>query len=154
MNLSVPLWLALSNALLLLLFPLAWVAPLLRAGLLPLFGLSEITIFSGIVSLWTEAPALALLIALFALIAPIAKVLALGAVHLSLAGTSLAHWTEGLARLAMADVFLVALYVVVVKGVGFGRVEVAWGLWLFTACVLLSLAASLYTKRLIPANAP
>jgi paraquat-inducible protein A len=47
----------------------------------------------------------------------------------------------------MADVFLIALYVVVAKGIGIGRVEVAWGLYLFTACILASLAISFFTKR-------
>ena len=43
----------------------------------------------------------------------------------------------------MADVFLIALYIVVIKGMGIGRVETAWGLYLFTFCILLSLALSL-----------
>ena len=43
-------------------------------------------------------------------------------------------------KLAMADVFLIALYIVLAKGAGFGTVQVAWGLYLFTACILLSLA--------------
>jgi uncharacterized paraquat-inducible protein A len=50
-------------------------------------------------------------------------------------------------RLAMADVFLIALYIVAFKGIGMGRVEVAWGLWLFTACILASLAISTLTER-------
>ena len=52
-----------------------------------------------------------------------------------------------LARLAMADVFLIALYIVVVKGVGLATVEVAWGLYLFSACVLLGLFLSLRAHR-------
>ena len=35
--------------------------------------------------------------------------------------------------------FLVALYIVLAKGIGLATIEVAWGLWLFTACVLASL---------------
>lgn len=42
----------------------------------------------------------------------------------------------------MADVFLVALYIVLAKGVGHATVETAWGLWLFTGCILVSLALS------------
>ena len=54
-----------------------------------------------------------------------------------------------LGRFAMADVFLAALYIVVVKGVGLGRVETAWGLWLFTGCVAgaLILAAGVRGAR-------
>ena len=39
----------------------------------------------------------------------------------------------------MADVFLLALYIVLIKGVGVGHVETAWGLYLFTGLVLVSL---------------
>ena len=45
------------NLVLLVLFPLAWFAPLLRAGVLPIFGLSEISVLSGLQSLWSvDAP--------------------------------------------------------------------------------------------------
>jgi paraquat-inducible protein A len=47
----------------------------------------------------------------------------------------------------MADVFLIALYIVAAKGVGVGRLETAWGLWLFTACVLGSLVVAHLTER-------
>ena len=45
----------------------------------------------------------------------------------------------------MADIFLVALYIIAAKGIGIGYVETAWGLWLFTACILLSLLATYLT---------
>ena len=56
-------------------FPVAWFAPLLRAGLLPLFGLSEISVISGLQSLWESDPVLALLVTFCAIFAPILKVL-------------------------------------------------------------------------------
>jgi uncharacterized paraquat-inducible protein A len=52
-----------------------------------------------------------------------------------------------LGKLAMADIFLIALYITVAKGIGVGRIETAWGLYLFTACILLSLWISLLTSR-------
>ena len=39
------------NLLLLILYPFAWAAPLLRAGLLPLFVQSEISLLTGLLSL-------------------------------------------------------------------------------------------------------
>ena len=39
----------------------------------------------------------------------------------------------------MADVFLIALYIVIVKGAGYVTVETAWGLYLFTGCILASI---------------
>jgi len=139
--------LAACNLALLALFPLAWMAPLLRAGLLPIFGMSEITILSGIASLWRSDPALALLVALLALAAPYAKTLALAAVQFGLLASAALPALQALGRLAMADVFLIALYVVVAKGYGFGRIETAWGLYLFTGCVFGSLALSHLTAR-------
>lgn len=47
----------------------------------------------------------------------------------------------------MADIFLIAIYITVAKGIGVGRVEVAWGLYLFTACVLASLMLGLLAPR-------
>lgn len=137
------------NLALLVLFPVAWAAPLMRAGLLPLFGLSEISILSGLVTLWTGGERiLAALIALFALVAPMAKTLALTLLHLGRAPLSLLPALQALGKLAMADVFLIALYITLAKGMAVGRVETAWGLWLFTACVLASLGVALGTAHL------
>ncbi len=52
-----------------------------------------------------------------------------------------------LGKLAMADIFLIALYVTLAKGIGVGRIEVAWGLYLFTACILASLWISWATEK-------
>ncbi|WP_239521044.1 paraquat-inducible protein A [Pseudooceanicola aestuarii] len=142
-----PRWLIWANLALLLLFPLSWAAPLMRAGLLPLFGLSEISVLSGIAALWDDDPFLAALVALLALVAPMAKTAALAAVHLGRLPARHLGLLSGLGRLAMADVFLVAVYVTLAKGLGVGRVETAWGLYLFTFCVLAALALSLLTKR-------
>ena len=51
-----------ANVVLLILFPIAWFAPLMKAGLLPLFGLSEISVISGLQSLWESDVFLALLV--------------------------------------------------------------------------------------------
>lgn len=141
--------LAALNLALLVLFPLAWTAPLMRAGLLPLFGLDEISVLSGLAALWQGGEAaLALLVALFALVAPMAKTVALALVHLSKAPLGLLPAVQVLGKLAMADVFLIAVYVTLAKGMAVGRVETAWGLWLFTACVLASLGVAVATAHL------
>jgi paraquat-inducible protein A len=135
-------WPILLNLALLVLFPVAWAAPLLRAGLLPMFGLSEISVLTGLQSLWDTDPVLALLVGLLALVAPYAKTLGLALLDFGLLPASALPALRLLSRLAMADVFLIALYIVLAKGTGFGTVQVAWGLYLFTACILLSLALS------------
>ena len=140
-----PRWIALLNLSLILLFPVAWFAPLLRAGLnLPLLGLKEISVMSGLGALWQEDVILALVVAIFAILSPAVKVVGMAMIHQGLGGGRLKPLFAQLGRLAMADVFLIALYVVVVKGVAMTRVEIGWGLYLFTFCVLASLLVSFW----------
>ncbi|WP_424942873.1 paraquat-inducible protein A [Aliiroseovarius crassostreae] len=140
--------LRLINLSLLLLFPISWFAPLLRAGLnLPLFGTDEISVISGLQTLWAKDVFLALLVTFFAIIAPVLKTLGLALVHFGKMQRRMLPIFNVMGKLAMADIFLVALYIVVAKGVTLARIEVAWGLYLFSACILGSLAISMLTSR-------
>lgn len=136
-----------ANLALLILFPIAWFAPLMRAGLLPLFGLSEISVITGLQSLWDSDVALALLVTAFALFVPYLKTISLALLHFNLASPKLLPALTWIGKLAMADVFLIALYIVVTKGVGIGKIETMWGLYLFTACILASILISALTAR-------
>jgi len=139
--------LALANLSLLVLFPVAWFAPLMKAGLLPLFKLSEISVISGLQALWGSDVFLALVVTVFALFAPYLKTIGLALIHFRMLSPRVAPTLSVMGKLAMADVFLIALYIVVAKGVGIGRLEVAWGMYLFTACIMASLTISFLTKR-------
>ncbi|MEM5476001.1 paraquat-inducible protein A [Pacificibacter sp. AS14] len=139
--------LRLLNLSLLILFPIAWLAPLLRAGILPIFSMKEISVLSGIQSLWSSDIFLALIVVVFALIAPIAKVIALEGLLSDWLPAGLKPYLFHLARLAMADIFLIAIYITLAKGLGIGRVDVGWGLYLFTGCVFASLGLSLFAHR-------
>ncbi len=139
--------LALANLSLLILYPLAWCAPLMRAGLLPLFSLNEISVLTGLQSLWASDIFLALVVTLFALFAPYLKTIALALVHFGLLKPAALPALHVLGKLAMADIFLIALYITLAKGIGVGRIEVAWGLYLFTACILTSLWISWRTEQ-------
>ncbi len=136
-----------ANLLLLILFPLSWFTPLLRAGLLPLFGLSEISVISGLKSLWGSDPLLALLVTFFAIFAPMLKTIGLALIHFGYLRRKVLTVLEFLGKLAMADIFLIALYVVIVKGVGIATVQTAWGLYVFTGCILASIAISHLTHK-------
>lgn len=137
-------WLNLS---LLILFPIAWFAPLMQAGLLPLFGLEQISVITGLQALWSSDVILALVVTVFALFAPYVKTIGLALVHFGLADRRLLPALAMLGKLAMADIFLIALYITVVKGIGVGRIETQWGLYLFTVCILASIACAIFTKR-------
>ncbi len=133
---------------LLVLFPVAWFAPLMRAGLgLPLFGLDEISVISGLQSLWEADIILALLVTFFALFAPYMKTLGLALIHFGLMRRKVLPVLHILGKLAMADIFLIALYITLSKGIGIGRIETAWGLYLFTACILASITIGYLTEK-------
>lgn len=136
-----------ANLALLVLFPVAWFAPLMRAGMLPLFGMSEISVISGLQSLWESDVVLALLVTFFALFAPLMKTLGLALVHFGLMRRRVLPVLQVLGKLAMADVFLIALYITLSKGIGVGRIETAWGLYLFTACILASILIGHLTEQ-------
>ncbi|SDW96304.1 paraquat-inducible protein A [Litoreibacter albidus] len=141
------MFLKIANLSLLVLFPIAWAAPLLKAGLLPFFSLSEISVLTGIQTLWAKDVLLALAVTFFALVAPYLKTVGLALIHFRLASPRLLPAITLMGKLAMADIFLIALYIVLAKGVGVGRVETGWGLYLFTACVIASLGMSLMSAR-------
>jgi uncharacterized paraquat-inducible protein A len=134
------------NLSLFILFPIAWFAPLLRAGLLPYFSLNEISIITGIADLWGKDVFLALLVTFFALIAPMLKLAGTALIQFNLLSDTVKPALSILGKLAMADIFLIAIYIVVAKGVGIGRLETGWGLYLFTFCVLMSYVITLMSK--------
>ena len=139
--------LSLLNLSLLVLYPVAWFAPMLRAAVLPIFGMTEISVVSGLQSLWQTDAGLALLVTFLALFAPYAKVVGLALAQAGLLSPKSLPVLHLLGRLAVADIFLAALYIVLAKGIGHATVETAWGLWLFTACVLASFLISLAEER-------
>ncbi|MDO8982297.1 paraquat-inducible protein A [Cypionkella sp.] len=135
-----------ANLVLLILFPITWFAPLLRAALLPIFGMDEISVITGLQSLWGSDPAFALLVTFLAIFAPFAKTLGLMLIHFRLMSPKTLPALHILGKLAMAEVFLIALYLVIAKGAGYVTIETAWGLYLFTACILASLFISHKTE--------
>lgn len=142
----------LLNLSLLILFPVAWFAPMLRAAMLPVFGMDEISVLTGLQSLWGADPALALLVTFLAVFAPYAKTLGLALLQFGLMSPKLLPALQFLGKLAMADVFLIALYVVIARGAGWVTVETGWGLWLFTGCVLTSVLISYRTEGRLHAS--
>lgn len=145
---AVPRWVVAANLALLVLFPASWFAPLLRAGIdLPLFGTSAISVVSGLQSLWKTDIFLALAVTFLAVFCPVLKTIGLSLIHFGLLRRKVLPALEVLGRLAMADVFLIALYIVVAKGVALTRIETGWGLYFFTLCVLSSLLLGHMTEK-------
>lgn len=139
--------LRLATLSLLFLYPIAWFAPLMRAGLLPIFGLSEISVITGLQALWGSDVFLALIVTAFALFAPYLKTIGLALVQWGLLDPRTFPALHLLGKLAMADIFLAAIYITVVKSIGVGTIEPAWGLYLFTCCILTSIGLGFVTER-------
>ena len=108
--------------------------------------MNEISVISGLQSLWASDVFLALVVTFLAIFAPYMKTIGMALMHFGLLDGAVKPALTWLARLAMADVFLLAIYVVIAKGIGLGRVEPAWGLYLFTGCVIASVAISMLSK--------
>lgn len=143
--------LKIANMALLVLFPVAWFAPLMKSGLLPFLSLSENSIISALQGIWAHDVYLALLMTFFAIFAPYIKIIGLALIHFDLLSARLLGPLTFIGKLAMADVFLIALYIVLYTGIKVagvhGRIETAWGLYLFTGCVITSLLISILTRK-------
>jgi uncharacterized paraquat-inducible protein A len=114
----------------------------MRAAVLPIFGMDEISVITGLQALWATDAVLALVVTFLAVFAPMAKVVGVALVDFGLLAPRVMPVLQGLGKLAMADVFLLAIYIVLIKGAGLVTVETAWGLYLFTGCILASLLLS------------
>ncbi|MGB0439800.1 MAG: paraquat-inducible protein A, partial [Paracoccaceae bacterium] len=144
------------NLALLIVFPLAWTAPLLHTGLIKsvqmpewlggstLFAPDTITVLSGLQKLWATDVIMALAVTFFALIAPLLKTVGMALVQFGLLSARAQPVIAVFGKLAMADIFLLALYIVIAKGIGVGQIDVAWGLYLYTGAVVVSLLISLF----------
>jgi uncharacterized paraquat-inducible protein A len=138
------------TVLLLMLFPVAWLAPLAEAGFaMPIFGGTEISIISGVIELARSDIFLCAVVGIFAILIPYMKTILLIGIQFGQLGNP-ERWVKILGhigKLSMADVFLIAMYVVLIKGVGIGDIIINWGLYLFTTLVLLSIWATWMTER-------
>ncbi len=141
---------------LLVLFPVAWLAPLAEAGFaMPLFGGEEISILGGVIELAKSDIFLCVIVSIFAILIPYVKAILLVGAQFGQLGNP-KRWLKVLSaigKLSMADVFLIAMYVVLIKGIGFGDIEIQWGLYLFTVLVLASIWVTWITERALKREA-
>jgi uncharacterized paraquat-inducible protein A len=133
------------------LLPVAWLVPLFTARV-PFVWRQDVSVITGLAELWRLDRVLFAVVLLFAVVMPLVKALAVAAVWYLVPPRSAApalRRMEVLGKLAMTEVFLLAVVIVGLKGVGLGRIEIAWGLHLFVAAALLSLASSLLAARAV-----
>lgn len=126
------------------LVPVTWWLPLFVARV-PFLWRQEVSIATGIVELWRLDLVLCLLVLFFSVLAPLAKAAALVWVWYRVPTRGARPLLDRLSllnKLSMTEMFLLAVIIVGLKGVGIGRVEVSWGLHAFMGAVVLSFATS------------
>ena len=151
--------LRIANLSLIVLFPVAWFMPLLYTGLVSprripftdktIFNLSEVTVVSGLQSLWGTSVVLALIVTAAAIFFPMVKVIGVALTHFNLLSPRAMPFLSWAGKFVMADIFLLSLYILIFKGLGLGRVEVAWGTYLFTFCVIASIIITGLTESVM-----
>ena len=131
----------------------AWWVPLFTARV-PFLWRQDVSVASGLAELWRIDLFLFLVVLVFSVLTPLAKTalslyawyrLPLAAARRQLPRLAL------LGKLSMTELFLLAVIVVGFKGVGVGRVETAWGLYVFGGVVLASLGISLWADKALGA---
>lgn len=128
----------------LVLVPVTWWLPLFVARV-PFLWREEVSIASGLSELWRLDRLLCLVVFLFSVLTPVVKSVALVWVWYRLPVARARPLLDRLAllgKLAMTEVFLLAVIIVGLKGVGIGTVETDWGMQAFVAVVILSFASS------------
>lgn len=110
------------------------------------FATRSFTLLGGIMILWRENERiLAILMGLVSLVFPVLKLSVLWweIFLVSSLSEKFLSFVRAISRYAMVEVLLIALLVLVVKGMpGGSEVKIQAGAWLFTASVILSLLAS------------
>jgi paraquat-inducible protein A len=110
------------------------------------FATRSFTLLDGILILWKEnEPILAIFMALISLVFPVLKLSVLWweIFRISSLSEKFLSAVRAISRYAMVEVLLIALLVLMVKGMpGGSEVKIQAGAWFFTASVVLSLLAS------------
>ena len=123
------------------LLPIGWVVPLFETEIL-FFLRDRVSILIGIESLLRIDLFLTIVVIIFAIVAPALKAFMTIWTWYRCPIVSLNRQILRLSilgKLAMAEVFLIAIGIIVFKGIGLGEVRVLWGLYFYTFVILLSI---------------
>jgi paraquat-inducible protein A len=126
------------------LVPATWWLPLFTARV-PFLWRQDVSIATGLVELRRLDLVLCAAVFFFSVLAPLAKGVALAWVWYRVPTARAARLLNRLSllgKLSMTEMFLLAVVIVGLKGVGIGKVEVSWGLHAFVSVLVLSFAAS------------
>jgi paraquat-inducible protein A len=126
------------------LVPATWWLPLFTARV-PFLWRQDVSIATGLVELWRLDLVLCAAVFFFSVLAPLAKGAALAWVWYRVPAAGAMRHLDRLSllgKLSMTEMFLLAVVIVGLKGIGIGTVEVSWGLHAFVGVLVLSFAVS------------
>ncbi len=136
--------------------PVSWWLPVFTTETL-LFFKHEVSIVVAIATLFETDLFLCAVVVLFSIVAPVIKNAALVYVWYRVPNAGASRWINRLTllgKLSMAEIFLIALAIVGIKGVSLQTVYVDYGLYYFSAVVLASLALSLWAIATLETHPP
>jgi uncharacterized paraquat-inducible protein A len=129
--------------------PFTWFMPLFRTELL-VFLDNEVSVIAAARTLFEADLLLFTVIVLFGMVVPVMKLTGLLYAWSVLPAEAGRAWIGALnkiSKFSMLDIFLIAVTIVGLKGVGLGKVEIAYGLYAFASVVLMILALSFRADR-------
>ncbi|MBL8894477.1 MAG: paraquat-inducible protein A [Rhizobiales bacterium] len=142
-------------AVVLLALPFTWFLPLFRTELL-VFLDNEVTVIGAARTLLKADLLLFVVIVLFGMVVPVAKLTGLLCAWALMPRETARAWIGGLnkiSKFSMLDIFLIAITIVGLKGVGLGKVEIGYGLYAFAGVVLMILALSFWAQTVATGRA-
>ncbi len=131
--------------------PLSWWLPVFTTETL-LFFKYEVSIVIAVVTLFEVDLFLCIVVVLFSMVAPVIKNAAFIYVWYRVPSTHALRWVSRLiflGKISMAEIFLIALAIVGIKGVNLQQVFVEYGLYCFSVVILASLGLSFWAMAIL-----
>ena len=132
--------------LLLITYPIAWSSPILKTSYLGLIYFEEITLINLIETLWVEDWVLCFILIFFSIMAPIVKIIYFLLYNFWVNKIRFRFLLLLLNKLSMTEIFVISIYFVLFKDIWIKELDVAWGLYLYTLCGLVSLSLSFFIE--------
>jgi len=123
-------------------YPIAWNVPILKTSYLGLIYFREISVIDLITSLWLKDWVLSLILVIFSILSPMIKVIYLFLQNFGLISKNSNSFIFLLNKVSMTEIFVISIYIVLLKDLWIKELDVAWGIYLYTLCGLLSLSLS------------
>ena len=142
-NLAQGMYVLIGPALVLVLsaFPIVLFVPLITTKFWFFFH-TDLALFRGVYDLFYVDKFLCIVVFFFGIAVPMVTMFASVLCWYRVEITSVGRYAEVLSfmgKLSMLDVMLLAIFIIAFKGVGFGTVEIRFGLYVYVAFVVISL---------------